>query len=408
MTEYSLLGERPASLTVGGTIRGGIMVPSQQAKANGPLMRAYETAVAAGTPYQKINADLRKQFNLDGNPLYPVNTPYFVVRPGDFATPEIAGRLLDLYGEDKGEGLHLYRFPIILTVDSWLQVIPHQFSCYTARQRVYWSEYGADGTRYCLTRIPVEPDPRSRRIPKVWGGRESVLRNSNEGICEPKNCPEFRAGACKLTGQILFFVPRIPGISALQVKTTSIYSLAQIRDQLNTVAFIRGGRISGLHQGNPIFYLTKKRQTISRVDPKTGEGTRVEQILINLESTLNIAALMEDAPQIEHRASESVTMLAAPEAHKEPEKAPEAIEAPATQAASDQAHETTLAEAREAFTAHLEANKIHRDDWRHYAKLELEEDWWKSLPTLTKINAAFDADPGLMVRMVAEILEVPF
>ena len=188
------------------------------------------------------------------------------------------------------DGYHLYRFPIILPTDSWLANMPHGLKCYTRSELVYWSEYGPDGNRYCETHGTVETDPKNQRARRVFGGRPVVVR----GMCEPNACPEYQASKCKLSGQLLFYVPGAPGSSAIALATTSFYSLQQMRQQMEMVAFIRGGKISGVLNGKPLFYLTKKYEDVSMLD-ENGQAKKVKQWLIHLEANIDMTRLFRES-----------------------------------------------------------------------------------------------------------------
>ena len=287
----SVLGETQARIPIGGKIRAGIKRLTSTAAKHPKAASIYADGVAAGEPWDKIEKNLREQCNFDKSPLTPQNVPYFTVRRSDFSVPEMADRILELYGEDRGDGVRLYRLPIILPLDTWLANMPHGLKEFSRAELIHWSEYGGDGGRYCYTRGNVEVDPRNRRAKKVFGGRPVILRPENGGQCSPEVCPEYQAGKCKLSGGLVFYVPGISGSSAIQLPTTSFYSLSQWRQQMEMVGFLRG-RLSGLGQdGKPVFWLSKKQQEISMIDPETGRPKRVTQFLVNLEADIDMSRL---------------------------------------------------------------------------------------------------------------------
>lgn len=409
-------------IPVGGTIRTGIMVPTKAAAANPKLVAAYNDGIEAGYSFKELNDQLKKDFNLDRNPLTPKNAPYYTVRPGDFAMPEVAARILDLYGEDRGEGVHLYRFPVIFPVDQRLAVVPHQFVTYTANERKYWSEYSADGTRYCMTKAPAEINERSRRAPKVWGGRASILRPDNDGVCDPNKCAEYRAGQCALSGRFIFYIPGIPGVKAIQLKTRSIYSLKMALEQLQLVGLIRGGKISGLYDGEPLFWISKKQQEVSMLD-EAGKSKRVKQWLISLDSTIDMAALMDRSPRLE-KAQESVQALTGPAIEPATEEAARASNPPDDtprlpsledavdpqsvdpEALGENARKAKRKTAREEFINALHSCDISRDDFRAYADKHLSQDWWNNTATLENLAAELIPDSELHNAILNEV--IPF
>lgn len=314
----SILGQRQATIPVGGKIRSGIKVLTRAAAGNELAQDIYARGVAAGASFDVIEKRLIAECKFDRSPLTPRNVPYFTVRRSDFSMPEVADMIMDKYGEsrDGDDGVkHLYRFPVIFPMDSWAAVMPHALRAYSRAGLLYWSEYGADGTRYCKTRGEVKVDPSAKRAVRVFGGRPVMLRAENDGRCEPERCPQYQRRECNFSGQILFFIPGIPGSSAISLATNSIYSMQQARQTLEMVSFLRGGRISGTHNGKPIFYITKKREEVSMLDPETGQAKRVMQWLINLEADIamdRVFAETEDHQQIAGGAS-AAALLGGPD-----------------------------------------------------------------------------------------------
>jgi hypothetical protein len=227
-------------------------------------------------------------------PLVPKNVPYFSVRPGDFGMPEIATQIMALYGEDRGDGeRRLYRFPVVFPADQWQTIMPHALQCYTKSGLKYWSEYSADGRqRYCMSYAPVPTDANGRRVVRIWGGRKHVQREENGGICDPEVCPEYQAKQCNLTGRFIFFVPGINSIHPLELGTNSFYSMQSVRETLEQIAFMRGGRISGFLDGRQqTFFMTKKLTEVPHIDEK-GVPVRVKHYLISLEAAIDPTRLL--------------------------------------------------------------------------------------------------------------------
>lgn len=287
----TILGERMVSIPIGGKIRPGTMVPTKKAAENPNVRAIYEKGVAAGKPFDEIEKEIA-QTGYQGSPLTPKNIPFFVVRGADFSMPEIADRIMELYGEDRGDGKRrLYRFPVIFPVDAWQAVLPHAMKCYTASELRFWSEYDPNGTRYCKTRAQVPIDQRSKRAIRVFGGRPVVIRD----LCDPENCQEYQTRKCNLSGSLVFFVPGIPGTGAIEIPTNSFYAMNNARQKLEMVAFMRGGRISGLNNGKPIFWITKKQHELSTVDPETGRPKKVKQWLIEIDADLDVSKLLRES-----------------------------------------------------------------------------------------------------------------
>nr|WP_269769661.1 hypothetical protein [Burkholderia gladioli] len=46
---------------------------------------------------------------------------YFTCRRSDFNNPDVADEILRLYGEERGQGIRLYRFPVLFAFNDWMQ-----------------------------------------------------------------------------------------------------------------------------------------------------------------------------------------------------------------------------------------------------------------------------------------------
>lgn len=295
----SVLGETQARIPIGGKIRAGIKVLTSTANKHPKAGSIYADGVMAGESWDAIEKRLKEACGFDRSPLTPRNVPYFTARRSDFVVPEVAERLMQLYGEDRGDGVRLYRLPIVLPLDTWLGNMPHGLKEFSRSELIHWSDYGPDGNRYCYTRGAVEIDPKNKRARRVFGGRPVILRNENDGQCVPDHCTEYQASKCKLSGGLVFYVPGVPGSSAIQLPTTSFYSLSQWRQQMEMVGFLRG-RLSGLGPDNkPVFWLSKKQEEVSMIDPETGRPKRVMQYLVNLEADIDMSRVFRtDTPSL--------------------------------------------------------------------------------------------------------------
>ncbi len=295
----SVLGETQARIPIGGKIRAGIKVLTSAGNKHPKAGGIYADGVMAGESWDAIEKRLKEVCGFDRSPLTPRNVSYFTARRSDFVVPEVAERLMQLYGEDRGDGARLYRLPIVLPLDTWLGNMPHGLKEFSRSELIHWSDYGPDGNRYCYTRGAVEIDPKNKRARRVFGGRPVILRNENYGQCVPDHCPEYQASKCKLSGGLVFYVPGVPGSSAIQLPTTSFYSLSQWRQQMEMVGFLRG-RLSGLGPDNkPVFWLSKKQEEVSMIDPETGRPKRVMQYLVNLEADIDMSRVFRtDTPAL--------------------------------------------------------------------------------------------------------------
>lgn len=304
----TILGQEQAQLRIptGGKIRAGIKVLTRRAAENRQAKAIYERGVAAQLSFEEIERKITEAVPELKTPLVPKNVPWFTVRPGDFPNPAIAQQIMDEYAEDRGDGVkRLYRFPVVFPADLWQSVMPHELVAWGANERKFWSEYSADGReRYCTTYAPVPKDDSGRRTIRIWGGRKSMRRPDNGGLCNPECCPEFQSKKCNLSGRFIFFIPGIKSIDAFELHTNSFYAMSKAIEQFETLAFMRGGRISGfLDDKQTSFYITKKLREVTHIDEQ-GKPVRVAHWLIELEAPIDVTALLcasdEDTATMHH------------------------------------------------------------------------------------------------------------
>lgn len=393
-TGMSVLAERPIRIPVGGKVRSGIKVLTSTAKTNTKAQPIYDAGVKAGKPWGVIEKELIQACGFEKSPLAPKNVPYFTVRRQDFVVPDSADHIMKLYGSEGAEGFRLYRFPVVFPVDAWPAVMPHGLHCYTRSELVYWSEYGADGKRYCYMRAPVAVDPRSKRILRQFGGRQVVLRAENEGLCIPKKCPEYQARKCNLDGSFLFYIPGVPGMSVVELPTKSFYSLDAARKKLEMVAHLRGGKISGTVDGKPIFFITKKLDEVVMLDPE-GKPKRVKQWLIVLEADIDMTSVFKanELPALQAAGAQAVAALEAPaeNAVDDDEELPADDENETTPPAdilppADGAKAQIMTE-RRYVSDDLKALSIPIEKFSLYAVAKWGADWSRTLEGLTKAKA---------------------
>ena len=292
---HTLLGQGPVRIPVGGKIRAGIKVLTRKAADQPKAKALYDEGVAQGQSFEQIERAITEALPQLSTPLVPRNVAWFTVRAQDFANPEIARQILAAHGEDRGAGLHLYRFPVVFPSDHWQTVMPHELAAWGTHDKRYWSQYSADGrTRQCLTHAAVPVDDTGRRTIRIFGGRKTVLRDDNAGRCDPEACHEYQQRQCNLSGRFLFFVPGIRSISAFELHTGSFYAMNAAIQKFQTVGFLRGGRISGfLDRQHTPFYFTKKLMEVAHIDDH-GRPLRVPQWIIELEAPVDVTALLRE------------------------------------------------------------------------------------------------------------------
>jgi len=313
----TLLGRAAQRIPVGGRIRAGIKVLTKRAAESARAREIYDAGVAAGKGFEGIEREIAMALPDMKNPLTPKNVPYFTVRGEDFPNPELARQIMDLYGEDRGDGVvRLYRFPVVFPADAWQNVMPHELVTWTSSERRFWSEYSEDGqTRYCKTYEQVPAAGEGRRVVRIFGGRKTTLRAENNGLCDPEKCAEYQGKKCNLSGRFIFFIPGVRSISAFELPTNSFYAMQAAIEKFQTIGFMRGGRISGFLDGQRTpFYISKRLVEVSRIDEE-GKPSRVAQWLIELEAPVDPTALLRNdagLDALDVRAAEAVTVLQGP------------------------------------------------------------------------------------------------
>ncbi|MGJ9418755.1 hypothetical protein ACHAC9_13455 [Massilia sp. CMS3.1] len=290
----TLLGHGPVRIATGGKIRAGIKVLTKKAADNPQAKEIYDQGVASGQSFEQIEKFIGEALPKLKTPLVPKNVAWFTVRGQDFPNPEIASQILDTFGEERGDGVkRLYRFPVVFPSDMWQAVMPHELVAWGASEKKFWSEYAPDGrVRYCKCFAPVPMNDTGRRVIRVFGGRKTTLRSENGGLCDPEGCAEYQQRQCNLSGRFIFFIPGIKSISAFELHTNSFYAMNAAIQKFETIAFMRGGRISGfLDAKQTPFYITKKLMDVPHID-ETGRAVRVRQWIIEIEAPIDVTALL--------------------------------------------------------------------------------------------------------------------
>ncbi|WP_213766591.1 hypothetical protein [Caballeronia sp. dw_19] len=290
LTPRSLVEERAIRPPTIGKIRPGIKVLTRKAQENQKAVDLYKTMVAAGDSYETIGKVIESKLKLS-NALVPKNVPYFVCRRSDFSNPATADEILKLYGEDRGDGLRLYRFPVMFAFDDWLRNVPNEMAVYNTTSRLFFSQYGSDGKRYCKTYAPVERDARAQRAKRSFGGRLIIYRQDDDipdGVCDPQVCPQYQARKCNLSATFLFVIPEIKGLGLIELPTNSIYVLQKAYSAMQTVSLARG-RLTGTR-----FWLSKREFDITRID-ENGQAVRQKQMLTVLDADIDLGALLDAA-----------------------------------------------------------------------------------------------------------------
>ncbi|HEY8709034.1 MAG TPA: hypothetical protein VIM34_13675 [Burkholderiaceae bacterium] len=169
----TVLGHSPARIPIGGKIRAGIKVLTRAAAEQPLACEIYDQGVAAGQSFDQIERAIVQAVPKLKAPLVPRNVPWFTVRAQDFSNPELARQIVGAYGEDRGEGRRVYRFPVVFPSDHWQTVMPHELAAWGVHEKRYWSEYSDDGrVRHCKCHAPVPVDDSGKRTIRLFGGRK--------------------------------------------------------------------------------------------------------------------------------------------------------------------------------------------------------------------------------------------
>jgi hypothetical protein len=285
-----LLGGRDQQLRlpVLGNIRPGIKRLKKDCTDTDKAI--YESMVKQGAMWHEIDARL----GLDARgktKLIPGNEDYFTVRPADCRTnPDNARILHELYQDEDGQIRH---FPLVFLSNDWFECIPHELTCWTARELKYRSKYkpvvdretGETGfVRVCMSPVPYKKGVRP------FGGRDYTETRP----CDPQTCTDYQKGFCKIRGHVQCIIPGTRGAGVWNIETGSVYSFLQMKSQMEMVQRITH-RLQGLineKTGQPVFWLRKVTDSISRVDVDKGESTRTEQDLIYLEADIDMYELI--------------------------------------------------------------------------------------------------------------------
>lgn len=273
-TLHSARAAQAQRLPVTGKIRPGIKVLTAKARAIQGAQKVYDDGVAAGASFDDIEKALKQMQGCPAYPLTPRNAPYFRVVPDDFTTPGAAEAIIERYAADDG---NVYTFPVIFPADDLNLIFREGFEAWKASELSFWSEPDPQtGELLCKKRQEIKAD-KTRR--KRWGGRpvETV------GPCDPNGCDIFGAGHCMHHGSLYFYVPGCPGVGFIELQFTSIYASLGIGEVLELVQHGLG-HIKGTHNGEPIFWISKKRQEVSRIDWEKGKAERTEQYIISIEA----------------------------------------------------------------------------------------------------------------------------
>jgi hypothetical protein len=292
-----------------GRIRPGVKVLTKAAQAIPGAVAIYKEGWEVGASFETIEKRLKQIQGMPKYPLVPKNVPWFRACREDWQDPEQADILMDLYAEQRegDKAPRLYWFPVVFTSEDLDTIFEESFEAWSARELRFWSRVDP-GTGYVHCMQKADPSVFSKRGAKQhWGGRPDVVRR----LCNPNDCTEFLGGECCHYGTLRFSIPGIQGLGSVELTFRSVLAKLGISDILETVQQIRGSW-TGLHNGEPFFWLSKQHREVGRVDWSSGEVSRTQQEII----TLSVRGV--DLIELHAAAMQRFPALAAPETGNTP------------------------------------------------------------------------------------------
>lgn len=214
----------------------------------------------------------------------------------------------------------------------------------------------------CMKRADVAATKGAARR---WGGRPTEAVRA----CNPNDCDLFAAGECKHVAALNFWVPGVKGAGVIELTFTSIYASLGIAE---TLEMVRAGlgRISGLYRGQPIFWLSKVQENVSRMNWETGKPEKSKQWIIRLEASgLDMVEVLTGSAQEALPAPVQVAVPALPAQVQTPALEPQApvLEPePANDPAQDPSIIAAIAEGRQHLVAlfdTLEFDRQTQSEW---------------------------------------------
>ena len=285
-----------------GIIRPGIMALKKDSISDDDRKRFAEL-LDAGENFKEIEKKLGK--DAEGkSKLRPMNVDYFTIHTRDCKVPSAeVDKISKLYADKDGK---LRSFPVWFGANEWWNIVPHSLRCFGTNGIKFKSNFRqkvVDGKVVDVERIcefPKDAKPGK----KVFGGRDWDTRP-----CDPDTCKEYQSGACKFGGAIQFYIPGIKGVGVWVLPTVSWYSLVDIKNALETVAAMSGGKLAGLFDGKPIFRLMKVEDTVSRIDTASGKAVKADQFLIHLDVDVDLTEVIAFSERARERGNRAISIF---------------------------------------------------------------------------------------------------
>jgi hypothetical protein len=272
-------GIQPSRIQKVGIVHAGIKILTK-AVENIPGMReTYTEGLAAGASFEEIGAALKRVPGCpQKDPLTMKNVPYYTVRQGDFRTPGAAQAIMDAYAEVRfpDPEPRLYAFPIVFPSDDLDLVYRQEFVAWQASGKLRWSEMRGEDL-VCMRPGDVPVDKTNRK-------RMGAIPAFEDRMCDPNDCQLFATGKCSHWATLAFWIPVVKGVGVVELTFKSIYAKLGIGPSLEAV-MLGLGRISGLHNKQPIFWVSKSLDGVTRANFETGRREKTDHWIIHVEAS---------------------------------------------------------------------------------------------------------------------------
>jgi hypothetical protein len=277
-------GIQPSRIQKVGAVHAGIKVLIKAMEGLTGMRETYKEGLSAGASFDEISLALKRLPSCPKDARGPKecltmkNVPYFSVRQGDFRTPGAAQAIMDAYAEVRfpDPEPRLYAFPIVFMADDLDLVYRQEYVAWAASGKHRWSEMHGDEL-VCMRPGDIAVEKVSR---KVMGGIPPVV----DRLCDANDCPIFATGKCSHYATLAFWIPGVLGVGAIELNFKSVYAKLGIGDSLNTV-MLGLGRISGLHKGKPIFWVSKSFDGVTRANREKGTREKTDHWIIHVEAS---------------------------------------------------------------------------------------------------------------------------
>lgn len=162
----------------------------------------------------KIRLGIKEVSSKSGNS-YPRAVDYFVCN-ADQSTSEAAAKAFhEVYG-DKPRALD-----VIFPTEDVEQFFPQ-----------FYRRYGSGSGLLCKGdgETAVQTDRETGEIREI--------------ICNPRQCEWAQKKHCRPIGSLLFLLPKVPGLGAWQIDTSSYHSIVNLNSAIDFIRTLTGGRIA--------------------------------------------------------------------------------------------------------------------------------------------------------------------